>query len=101
MKEYFEGIKYDINAVIDIKNIEPVIPTEFKKNLNVLEKIQLLNDQLLYKGLQLDSIAFLGAKMKIRIVEANKNAKHIEEMHDRSNRIREYLEKFEQTEKEQ
>ena len=95
-RNYFEGIKYELNELIAPADLKMNVPEGFGKSLNSIETLQLINDQLLEKGLELDNTVFTDADGKAvhRIVTAGKKAKHIENNPNISKRLREYLDKF-------
>lgn len=90
-REYFKNLTAEINEVVDMNQLELVVPEGFNKQLTSMEKHQLINDQLLEHGMMLHNFTIGGQS---RIVEANKNSKHIERNPQISKRLREYLEKF-------
>lgn len=93
MRKYF-NLEVKANDVIMFGNLREklIIPAGFGKNLNDIEINSLLTAQLLENGLQLSNIVLQGGS---RVVTAStkhkKNFKFIN-----SNRLKEYLEKFEQ-----
>lgn len=90
-RNYFKNLIPEINTTVNLKDLKLSIPNGFNQTLNSIEKLQLLNDQLLEYGLQLHNFTIMGCS---RIVEANKNANHIEEKCQISKRLRYYLELF-------
>ena len=91
-RQYFKNLKAEYNGVVKLSELELVIPEGFYKKLNSIELRKLVNDQLLESGLMLQNLIYPDGSS--RIVEANKNAKPIEKLHDISGRLSEYLEKF-------
>lgn len=88
MKEYFKNLKAEINEVVDLSVLELLIPEGFNKQLNSIEKMALVDDQLLQHGLTSSNQVINGG---CRIVEASKNARPLEQRADISSRLREYL----------
>lgn len=94
-REYFKGIEelYNYNAIVEYSKVfkKLYIPTDFKKQLDSGELSRLLNDQLREQGFMCQNLIIDGCS---RIVEKNKHSKPIEKLHNNSNRLQEYLEKF-------
>lgn len=99
MRKYFKNLEVKENDVLDGTIREKlVVPTGFNKKLNDIEIGKLLQAQLLEDGLALDSVTILGGS---RIVSASENYKSENKEKfklidsNTSNRLREYLDKFE------
>lgn len=93
MRKYF-NLEVKANDVIRFENYREklVIPKGFGKKLNDIEMDCLLEAQLLEDGLHLESTVFQGESCVITAsTKHKKNFKFIN-----SNRLKEYLEKFEQ-----
>lgn len=88
-RKYFKNLNTEAES-LDLSTIDLVIPEGFHKKLNSIEMSILLNDQLLYSGLQLGDY-IMGSR---KIIPANKGSQHIEKDLQISKRLREYLEKF-------
>lgn len=93
MREYFKNVKAEVGEVINPSKLELIIPEGFTKQLNDREKECLLADQLIQKGLMLDTLAINGAS---RIVTASKGVMRQKPLSECfvSKRLSEYLEKF-------
>ena len=89
-RNYFEGLKAEVNEVVKMEELKLNIPAGFNKELNSMEKRMLIDDQLLQYGLCLDSISIDGSS---RIVSAGNKRQPIEKQ-TVSKRLREYLEKM-------
>lgn len=89
MKKYF-NLEIKENDSIDFRSLTEklVIPQGFKKELNFIELVQLLDMQLLEDGLRMDNVFQAGG---CRVIRASKNFKVID---IGSKRLKEYLALF-------
>lgn len=96
MKFFLNMDNLKVNNVIDLRTLDKnlIVPKEFEKKLNTIEKSRLLQAQLLEQGLAMDDVVQAGG---CRIVEASEKQKKDFRLADpnyASNRLLEFLEKF-------